>query len=336
MEQPINLNTATFVGIDSHPSEHTALAINRFEEEKGMLRFDNTQEGIRECLAWLAHLTPENAQIIIGIEGGETRHTLASYLLDQYVHIYEVNPLFTKQRRSLGTRHGKSDPADAKLIAEVLTRKLAQLPKFHVREFSPERFCLRKTVKFYEEITVQGARLKNRLRQLDREYELTRTKEEREVLALIRKEKRTELARIKLLQKKLAQKLSSLLIVQGANLTTIKGVSTILASRIVAHANGIDRFPTASKFIRYAGIAPVEKSSGKKKRYLRDMRNNRQLNTALYLVAFNQVRWNPKAKEYFQKKVAEGKSKKHALRCLMRITANIIYGMLKSGEPYRM
>jgi transposase len=185
--EPINLNTALFVGIDSHPTEHTAVAINRFEEEKGMFQFANTQKGIQECLAWLTTLTSAKQQLVIGIEGGETRHTFASYLLDYYSHVYEVNPLFTKQRRMLGTRHAKSDPADAKLIAEVLTRKLALLPKFHVREFSSERFCLRKTVKFYEEITVHGARLKNRLRQLDREYELARTKEERDVLVLIRK-----------------------------------------------------------------------------------------------------------------------------------------------------
>jgi Transposase len=195
----VDLNSALFVGIDSHPTEHTALAINRFEEEKGMLQFENTQKGIRECLAWLATLAGEKTCLIISIEGRETRHSLASYLLDHYPHVYEVNPLFTKQRRLLGTRTGKSDPADAKLIAEVLTRKLSLLPKFHEaipkfrvgwfgklttngtkpfvlswskdltrlgsilglvhrREFSPQWFCLRKTVKFYEEITVQGAR----------------------------------------------------------------------------------------------------------------------------------------------------------------------------------
>jgi transposase len=185
--------------------------MNRFEEEKGMLRFENTQQGIQACLTWLGKLTPKNIQVIIGIEGGETRHTLASYLLDHYPHVYEVNPLFTKQRRMLGTRHAKSDPADAKLIAEVLTRKLSLLPKFHVREFTSERFCLRKTVKFYEEITIQGARLKNRLHQLDREHGLARMREERDVLSLIRKEKRAELARITLLQKKLTEKLSLLI-----------------------------------------------------------------------------------------------------------------------------
>src|SRR3712207_3624411 len=190
-----NLTTAIFVGIDCHPTEHTALAMNRFEEEKGLLRFENTQKGLQACLAWLATLTPEKSQLAIGIEGGETRHTLASYLLDHYSQVYEVNPLFTKQRRMLGTRQGKSDSIDAKLIAEVLTRKLSLLPKFHRREFSPARFCLRKTVKFYEEITLQGARLKNRLRQLDREYGLAREAEEQAILRTIRREKRTELAR---------------------------------------------------------------------------------------------------------------------------------------------
>jgi hypothetical protein len=77
MEQPpINMNTAIFVGIDSHPSEHTAVAINRFEDEKGVLRFENTPQGIKECLTWLATLTVDKQQLVIGIEGGETRHTL--------------------------------------------------------------------------------------------------------------------------------------------------------------------------------------------------------------------------------------------------------------------
>jgi hypothetical protein len=51
--QNINLNTATFVGIDCHPTEHTALAMNRFEDEKGTLRFENSRDGISQFLSWL-------------------------------------------------------------------------------------------------------------------------------------------------------------------------------------------------------------------------------------------------------------------------------------------
>jgi transposase len=183
---------------------------------------------------------------------------------------------------------------------------------------------------------VQTARLKNMLYQLEREAGLARTQEERHVLRISVQEKHKEQARIRNLQKKLKAEPALLLTVQGKNLTSMKGIDTILAARIVAHANGIDRFSKVNKFIRYAGIAPIERSSGKKKRHIRDSRGNRQLNSTFYLAALNQLRWNPKAKAYFDKKVAEGKTKKHALRCLMRRTASIVYGLLKSGEAYRV
>lgn len=335
-QQALDLSKATFIGIDAHPTEHTALAINRFEEEKGQLRFENILHGIQKFIAWLPTINPEAKNIIVGIEGGSTaRYALVASLLDYYTHVYEVNPLYTKQRRTTGTRPGKSDLVDAKLIAEVLTRKLSLLSKLRKEEMSFQRLCLRKTVWFYEDLSVQTARLKNMLYQLEREFGLARTREEQHVLKLIIQEKRKEQTRIKNLQKKLKGELSSLLTMQGKNLTGMKGIDTILSARIIAHANGIDRFSTVNKFVRYAGIAPVERSSGKKKRHIRDTRGNRQLNSTLYLTALNQLRWNAKAKEYFDKKVAEGKTKKHALRCLMRRTACIVYGLLKSGEAYR-
>jgi hypothetical protein len=46
----VDAGGGTHIGIDSHPSEHTAVAINRFEEEKGVLRFENTQKGIKACI----------------------------------------------------------------------------------------------------------------------------------------------------------------------------------------------------------------------------------------------------------------------------------------------
>src|SRR5579864_3313981 len=122
MHQQINpnLNLATYIGIDAHPSEHTALAMNRFEEEKGKLRFDNTRAGIAQFLSWLGTVDTEINNVIIGIEGGtSTRHALVSQLVAAYPNVYEVNPLYTRQRRVFGTKGVKSDPVDAKLIAGV-------------------------------------------------------------------------------------------------------------------------------------------------------------------------------------------------------------------------
>jgi len=332
----MNLNTATFIGIDAHPTTHTALAINRFEEEKGILIFDNSKEGITKFLSWLPSIENNSHNIIVGIEGGgNSRHGLIANLLQTYQNIYEVNPLFTKQRRTFGTKADKSDPRDAKLIAEVLTRKLSQLPKITSHDLSSHMLVFKKTVWFYEETTAQGTAIQNQLHQLNREHSLSVDQTEKKTLTLIITELEKQLQNIRKTQRKCIKQLNILLEKQGKNLTTVKGIKTIIASKIVAHSGGIERFANLDSFIQYAGIAPREKSSGKSKRHIKSKTGSRKLNHAFYLAAMVQLRWNPKAKEYFEKKLKEGKTKKHALKCLMKRTACIVYGMLKSGEKYR-
>lgn len=331
-----NFNTATFIGIDAHPSEHTAFAMNRFEDEKGMLRFENTPDGMNQFLSWVPTIDGQPDNVLIGIEGGGTsRHALLAHLLTIYHHIYEVNPLYTKQRRTFGTKPDKSDPRDAKVIAEVVTRKLNELPKITTQDVSSSLLSLKKLVWFYEEETAHGTAIQNQLHQLKRECALSVLPQEHKILDLIIKQKEQELKHIRQKQKQCKQHFTVLLEHQGKNLPSMKGISTVLAAKIVAHSGGIERFHNYNGFIRYAGIAPKENSSGKTKRHVKTTTGNRHLNTTLYLTALVQLRWNPKAKEYFEKKMKEGKTKKHALKCLMKRTACIIYGMLKNGEKYR-
>lgn len=330
------LNSATFVGIDCHPTEHTAVAITRFEDEKGILRFENTKEGIGQFMSWLPTIDTQQDNVILGVEGGgNSRHALIGNLLRNYHNIYEVNPLFTKQRRTFGTNPDKSDPRDGKLIAEVLTRKLSELPKITASDLSSHMLILKKTVWFYEEITSQGTAIQNQLHQLKREHILSLEPTEKRVLKMMIDERERELGQIRKTQRKCRKQLNTLLEKQGKNLTTMKGVQTALAAKIVAHSGGIERFSNLNDFIEYAGIAPKEKSSGKTKRHKKATIGNRRLNHTFYLAAMVQLRWNPKAKAYFEKKTKEGKTKKHALKCLMKRIACIVYGMLRNGEEYR-
>jgi transposase len=335
-EESINLNEALFIGIDAHPTTHTALAMNRFEEQKGILTFDNSKEGIKQFLYWLPTIEKQAEHIFVGIEGGgNSRHALVAMLLKTYKNLYEVNPLYTKQRRSFGTKQDKSDPADAKAIAEVLTKKLAELPKVTTNDLSSFMLCLKKTVWFYEQTTVQGVSLQNQLHQLRRERGLSLDRTEKKTLGIMITELEKQLKNIRKTQTVCKKQLDLLLKNQGENLTSMKGMSTVFAAKIVAHSGGIERFTNLDSFIQYAGIAPKEKSSGRTKRHIKNKGGNRKLNHTFYLAAMVQLRWNPKAKEYFDKKVKEGKTKKHALKCLMKRTACIVYGMLRTGENYR-
>lgn len=330
-----NLNQALYVGIDAHQEEHTAVMANRFEEEKGNFNFGNTNNGINQFLVWLEK-TGEKREMIIGIEGGgRTRKLLISSLLERNYGVYEVNPLYTKQRRDYGTRGDKSDALDARLVIEVLTRKLDKLPKLRLTDYQPQRLILEKTVSFYEELAWQRTRIKNQLKLLNKERKLTKNPQEKDTFNLIIKEKEKNLKRDAKLEKKLKEKIILLLENQGANLTSLKGISTILAAKIVSQTKDINRFNNLNKFIKYAGVAPLERSSGKTKRHRKGKTGNRKLNSAFYLVALNQLRWNSQAQKYFQKKISGGKTKKQALRCLMKRSACIVYGMLKSGKPYQ-
>jgi transposase len=330
------LNTALFIGIDAHPTTHTAYAMNRFEDEKGMLTFDNNAEGMSKFLFWIPTIEPLADNVIIGIEGGgNARHALLGHLLTTYRNLYEVNPLYTKQRRSFGTKKDKSDPRDAKLIAEVVTRKLDELPLITVHDLSSGMLIMRKTVWFYEQITDEGIAQQNQLHQLKREEELSLDPTERKVLAMMIQEREKSLAQVRKTQQNCGKTLDKLLTVQGKNLTTFHGVSTILAAKIVAHSGGIERFNNINDFIQYAGIAPREHSSGKTKRHKKAKLGNRHLNHAFYLVALQQIRHESAGKEYYEKKIKEGKTKKHALKCVMKRVACILYGMLKNGSDFQ-
>jgi len=122
----------------------------------------------------------------------------------------------------------------------------------------------------------------------------------------------------------------------GQQLHTLPGCGPVLSAVVLAEIKDIERFKTSAELAKYAGCAPRKLESGKRKRHVQTKSGNRRLNKALYQIALTQIsnQGIPKAKDYFQKKVAEGKSKKHALTCLKRQIIDIIYSMLKEKRAY--
>lgn len=330
------LNTATFIGIDAHPTTHTAVAINRFKEAKGQITFPNTLDGIRQFMQWLEKVEQQKEKAIIGIEGGgNERHALMLAILSTYDLLFEVNPLYTKHKRSFGTRGDKTDVADAKLIAGVLTTELEELPRITPEQLDSSMLCLKKTVWFYEEITTQGARLKNQLHKLLRESNLTKDKKEKQVLNTIIKTRKRELASAQKTKRKIERDLKMLFPDYGLNLTSIRGVGIITAARLIAHTNGIQRFHNRNAYVRYVGIAPLERSSGTGKRFVNTTRGNRKLNSILYYAVLDRLVHSPAIKQVYLAKISAGKTKQEAILYLMRKTAILVYSMLKSGQTYR-
>lgn len=106
------------------------------------------------------------------------------------------------------------------------------------------------------------------------------------------------------------------------------GASHLTAAKILGEVGDVTRFATPAKFAAYCGVAPLAASSGARVRHRLNRRGNRQLNRAIHTVAMVQQRWDPRAKAFFARKLAEGKTKREAMRSLKRALANVIYRLL--------
>jgi len=125
-------------------------------------------------------------------------------------------------------------------------------------------------------------------------------------------------------------------------LTSIKGIDTLTAAKLISEIGDIKRFKSAKALAKYSGVAPVTYASGMTKLQMANERGNRKLNEIFYRIALTSVMplgskgalINPIFREYYLKKISEGKLKNQALKCVMRRLVNIIYKVMKEQKPY--
>jgi transposase len=111
----------------------------------------------------------------------------------------------------------------------------------------------------------------------------------------------------------------------GTTLVDIVGVGPVTAAMIIGQTGDVTRFPTAGHYASYNATAPIEASSGSQHRHRLNPRGNRQLNWAIHVIAICQLRNPGPGRDYYDRKRAEGKSTKEALRALKRQISNIVY-----------
>jgi transposase len=118
----------------------------------------------------------------------------------------------------------------------------------------------------------------------------------------------------------------------GTRLREIDGIGAVTAVRLIGRTGIASRFASEHAFATYAGVAPIEIASGDHTRHRLSRAGDRRLNSAIHLIAVTQVRMrNSIGRAYFDK-IAEGKSRNEAMRCLKRRLANHIWRMMIADE----
>jgi transposase len=114
-------------------------------------------------------------------------------------------------------------------------------------------------------------------------------------------------------------------------LTEIFGVGPIVAATVIGDVVDVSRFANRDHFASYNGTAPIEVSPGPRKVYRLSRRGNRRLNHAIHMAAVTQVRHaTSEGRAYYDRKLAEGKTGKEALRSLKRRISDAVFARLQA------
>ena len=127
------------------------------------------------------------------------------------------------------------------------------------------------------------------------------------------------------------KKLTAVVKGSGTTLTQVFGVGPVVAGTIIGDVTDVARFPGRGHFAAYNGTAPVEASSGNRKVHRLSLRGNRRINHAIHMAAITQIRHrHSDGRAYYEKKLAEGKTHKEALRSLKRRISDAIFARLQA------
>ena len=335
---------AVMIGIDPHKGSHTAVAIGAAEEPLGEVRVRSSAAQAGRLVAWAAPW-PERTWAVEG--AGGLGYLLAQQLVAAGERVLDVQPKLGARVRLLATgAANKNDPNDARSVAIAALRSPAR------REVTAENHAavLKVWSKRHRDLGRTRTQVACRLHALLCDLvpggiskEITAAQatiflkqiEPSEAVALARCELAAEflgdLRRIDAQMRDTKKRLAVAVRASGTTVTEIFGVGPVIAATIIGYVADVSRFPSRDRFAAYNGTAPIEVSSGDRKIYRLSRRGNRRLNHAIHMAAVTQIRHrHSQGRAYYDRKLAEGKTPKEALRCLKRRVSDAIYSHLQA------
>jgi transposase len=331
----------TMIGIDPHKATHTAVAVDDDENVIGEFTLEASSSQVGQLTDWAEGFTKREWAVE---SAGGLGYLVSRQLVAAGETVFDVPPVLAARVRLMGSgRSQKNDPNDARSVAIAALRsdRLAVVePDDHVT-------VLRLLVKRHRDM----ARLRNkhcsRLHALLLELvaggigvkisvanafglldDVVMGDEASRYRILVAREVVDDIARLDQLLKASKQRIASAVEASSTSLTDIVGVGPIGAATIIGYTRDVSRFPTRGHYASYNATAPIEASSGGNKRHRLNSRGNRVLNHAIHIAAVTQLRHDTNGRAYYDKKIAEGKSPKEAIRALKRRISDAVYKRL--------
>jgi transposase len=308
------------VGIDMSKKKFDVALLrnNKFKHKV----FPNTKSGHEAMSAWLlkqsvttAHVCMESTNVY-----GEA---LAEHLTDQGYMVSIVNPARIKGFAQSELSRTKTDKADASLIARFC---LAMAPEpwvpdaLEIRELKGLVRRLEALIEMRQQevnrlhvapdIVVSG--LEGHIDYLDQEIKATKQRIRDHI------DNHPDLKKKKAL------------------LESIPGIGEATINMVLSEFSHIENFKNAKQLAAFVGVAPKERQSGSsvRGRTMMSKTGRSQLRKSFFMPALVALRYNPILKQMKQRLLEAGKSKMAIVGAAMRKLVHLIYGVMKSGQPF--
>lgn len=119
-------------------------------------------------------------------------------------------------------------------------------------------------------------------------------------------------------------------------LVSVKGVGELTAAKLLAEFRSITDFEDVGQLVAYAGLNPRQRQSGSSVHGQSHISKTGRasIRAALYMPAVVAQRHNPILRAYAERLAQRGLCKMQIVVAVMRKLLHLIYGILKSGQPF--
>ncbi len=315
--------TLSTLGIDIAKLKFNVCLINPSDRLKHKV-FSNTPTGCVQLREWLSKQDVHEVHACLEATG--TYGEALARSLHQAGHtVSVVNPAAIKAFAASRLSRTKTDRVDAELIA---------------------RFCLAQAPPAWTPMPAEVRELQALVRRLESLVEV-RVAEQNRLEAGI------TVAAIKVSVEELINHLSAQikqteslirthikdhprLKEQSALLDSIPGIAQTTAATLLAEITDITKYSSARQVAAYAGLVPRERMSRSSVRGRTRLSKigNARVRRALYFPAITALRCSPFFKEWATGLRERGKCKMSVIGAAMRKLIHLVYGVLKTGQPF--
>jgi transposase len=296
------------------------------------IKTTNSTAGFKTWLKWALRFGLKEELWVI------MEHTgYYSYQFELFLHSHQI--AYTKVaaleiKRSVGLVRGKSDKIDALTISRYGGMRKEELKP---QEVSAEVMTeLKDLINLRDKLVRDRSGYKARLK----EQKLTRQYPKSHIQNKLQSRKIEELNRdVKEVEDAIKELIAAdeALNINYKLLVSIKAVGFVSAVYMLAYTDNFKKFTSSKKFNCYAGLVPFEHSSGSSIRGRSRVSHyaNKKAKQLLNLAASVAIQHNRELREYYLRRIGEGKSKMSTLNIIRSKLVDRMFAVVKKQSAYQ-